>query len=125
MKVLIIGGPRQGEWLELAAIGGHEQKTYVDLLTAETYRIHRLTWAVEGPVKGVAAELFTLPIAVHPSISGPMEPQLAEMALYQVIAAPHVDAFMREHAVPQPMAEPDLAEVIPDTPAEITESDHG
>jgi hypothetical protein len=119
VKYLIIGGKREGEWVELT----HRPTgaTWVDLMTAETYRVRRITWAVQGPIEGVAAELFKLPILVHPSITGPMEPQFAQMGLMQVIAKPHIDAFMREHAEPQPMAEPDLSAAIPDTPAELTE----
>ena len=119
MKYLIIGGPRQGEYVELT----HKPNgaTWVDLMTAETYRVRRLTWAIEGPVKGVAAELYKLPILVHPSLIGPMEPQYAQMGLMQVVAEPHIDAFMREHAEPQDLAEPDLSDVVPDTPAEIVE----
>lgn len=119
MKYLIIGGPREGEWIELTY--RPTGATWVDLMTAETYMVRRVTWAVHGPIAGVAAELFKLPILVHPSITGPMEPQFAQMGLMQVIAKPHIDDFMRQHAERQEMAEPDLSAVVPDTPAELTE----
>lgn len=119
MKYLIVGGPRQGEWVEL----DHRPtgSTWVDLMTAETYVVRRFTWAIEGPLAGVAADLFRLPILVHPTLRGPMEPHFAQMGLMHVIAEPHVDAFMREHGERQEMADPDLAEVVPDTPAEIAD----
>jgi hypothetical protein len=122
VKVLILGGKRQGEWLELAAFAGKDPTTWLDLLTGDTYRIRRMTWAVaDEKHQGHAAELWKLPVAVHPSYvaAGPqVEQQLAEQALSQVITAVYMTAFMREHAVLQEM-EP----VVPDTPAELIEED--
>lgn len=115
MKILIIGGPIQGEWREVVA----GSRTWVDLLRGDTYLIRRFTWAIAHPLTGHAGELFRLPIAVHPSVVGPMEPQIAEQALYNVIALRHIDGFMREHAEPQDLAAVESDVVVPDTPAEL------
>lgn len=120
MKVLILGGKRQGEWLTLAAVAGKDPASWVDLLTGDTYRIRRITWAVEDQRHpGRAGELWKLPVAVHPSYVAAgqqVEQQLAEQALSQVITAAYMTAFMREHAVRQ-----ELEPVVPDTPAELLE----
>lgn len=119
MKVLILGGPRQGEFIELAGRAGRDPATWVDLLTGDTYRIRRITWA-EADIRNPehATALFKLPVAVHPSFTAPGAPeqQLAEMALSQVISQTYIDVFMREHAEPQ-----ELAPVVPDSPAELIE----
>lgn len=117
MKTLIIGGPMQGEWREIASTS----RTWVDLLRGETYMIRKFTWAIANKLTGHAGELFKLPIAVHPSIAQHQlaEAAIAEQALYQVIAKLHIDGFMREHAEPQPMADVDVDVEIPDTPAEL------
>jgi hypothetical protein len=118
VKYLIIGGPRQGEWTELT--DKPSGATWVDLLSAETYTVRWINYAIAGPIAGVAAELWRLGILVHPSFRGPMEGQFVQMGWMQVIAQPHIDAFMRQHGQAQQMAEPELPP-IPDTPAEIVD----
>lgn len=119
MKTLIIGGKRQGEWVTLAAVNGRAPRTWVDLITGDSYRIRYLTWSVQGPLAGHASELFRLPVAVHPSMTGPMEQHLVQAGLMNVIALLHIDEFMRRHAQELPMADPDIT--VPDTPAELTD----
>jgi hypothetical protein len=112
MKALVLGGPRQGEWVD--AMGA----TWVDLMAGETYVIRRVTWAVAG-VGDIAAELWKLPVAVHPSIvaAGPNEGPIAEQVLFGIIATTYMTDFMRANAEPQELAEP--AVTVPPTPAEL------
>lgn len=116
MKVLVIGGRRQGEWQEIAATS----RTWVDLLAGVTHRISYVTWAIEGPLAGSAAELWRLPVAVHPTLKagGPQaEKQLTLLVLHEHIAMLHMNDFMRAHAIRQEMAEPEIQ--VPDTAAEL------
>jgi hypothetical protein len=116
VRALVLGGPREGEWVD--ALGG----TWVDLLAGETYVIRRVTWAVPG-IGDIAAELWKLPVAVHPAIvaAGPNEGPIAEQVLFNIIAKTYMTDFMREHAEPQPLAEPEVT--VPATPAELFDDD--
>lgn len=114
MKALILGGARQGEWVD--ATGG----AWVDLMTGDTYVIRRVTWAVSD-TDGGAQELWKLPVAVHPSIvaAGPNEGPIAEQILFGIIAQMYMTDFMREHAEPQPLDDV----TVPATPAELFDSE--
>lgn len=116
MKVLVVGGPRQGEWAEVSA----NARTWVDLLSGTTHRIAYITWAVEGPLAGSAAELWRLPVAVHPmlrSAGAKAEQEMTLLVLHEHIARLHMNDFMREHAIKQEMADPVIE--VPDTAAEL------
>jgi hypothetical protein len=112
MRALVLGGPREGEWIDVT--GG----TWLDFLTGDTYAVRKVTWAV--PADGDhPAELYKLPVAVHPRIvaMGAAEGQVAEQSLFGLVAKTYMSEFMRAYAEDQTPA-PGPAEV-PETPAEL------
>lgn len=96
MNVLILGGPRQGEWLDLA----DDAVSWLDLLKAETYPIRRINWAVADMATANTRELFVLPIAVHPELLQ-QGPQFEQQAATNALTMIAMTMFMREHAIPQ------------------------
>jgi hypothetical protein len=113
MKALVLGGPRQGEWVD--AMGA----TWVDLLAGETYVIRRVTWKVPATETGLPSERWELPVAVHPSIvaTGPNEGPIAEQVLFTLIARMYMTDFMRAYAENHSAADPEVT--VPPTPAEL------
>lgn len=116
MRAIILGGHRYGEWLDL--VDG--STSYVDLRTAETYLIRRITWAVADQL-GQPAGLYKLPIAVWPGLTqnGPaLEQQNAYNALVSLAMTEYMQAHAEGHEVNLP---PD--ETVPDTPADLFGAD--
>jgi hypothetical protein len=111
-KVLIMGGERTGEWVQvLAGATG-----WVDIRTGTTHRIASLRWAVTDPgLDGmpVVTERYVLRMAVHPQIAAdPASGAIVQQALNNLA----VTELMRAHAERLPAdADPE----VPDTPAPL------
>jgi hypothetical protein len=109
VNVLIIGGTRHGEWIDV--LDG--STAWVDIRTADTYRIRNLGWEVTRIGQGGAeltGENYRVPLAVHPdlTLAGPEQEQEIVTRLLQMLA---MNAFIRAHG------EPVATEPVPDTPA--------
>jgi hypothetical protein len=76
MRVLIMGGTRHGEWLELM----DGSASYLDLMTAETYPIRAITWVTQE--NGGAA--YRVSIAVHPSLTN-LPPQAEQQQVQDAL----------------------------------------
>lgn len=110
MKVLIMGGERHGEWLEL--LDG--QPSFVDLRTADTYPIRAINWATANP-DGTPAGFWRVMIAVHPSLTrlpAPVEQEQVQSALIRMTMTYWMQTFGTE----QPLSDPDRA---PSSPAAL------
>lgn len=120
MRALIIAGPRNGEWVDLA----DGSAMWVDLLTAETYRVRKITYVMSGP-DGTATDMWKLPILVHPQLIGhPQEAQIVQGVLNQMIAEKFMPDYMREFGERQELGD-DAAMLVPDSPAELFRPDGG
>lgn len=110
MKALIIGGDRNGEWID--ALDGSQG--WVDIRTASTHRIRKLTWNIQNMATGEVIEAYTLYAAVHPAIVdlGQGEPAVAG-PMMQSIA---MNEFARAHGEKQEIPEEPKIEV-PSSPA--------
>lgn len=89
MKILIIGGPRHGEWLD--TLDG--VRMWVDLRNAASHVIRKVTSNITDVKTGEVLEAYVLNLAVHPDLTGPYEVQQAGAAL-QILA---VNEFSRTH----------------------------
>jgi hypothetical protein len=93
MKALIVYGLRHGEWIDV--LDG--VNAWVDIRTATTHRIRKITWQVTNVVTGEVTEAYTLMVAVHPDLVGPNEPGVAG-ELLRLLA---MNEFVREHGEAQ------------------------
>lgn len=112
MKVLIIGGDRHGEFVELP----DGAQSWVDLAHGDTYRIAGMRWGVTDPGPDgtpVVTERYKLRLAIHPRIQAdPAAMAIADEGV-KILA---VTEFMRAHAE---ALEPDVLPSAPDTPAPL------
>lgn len=116
MKILILGGPRNGEWVE--ALDG--SRTWVDLQRADTYVIRRIPFAQAGP-DGRPSALWFVHIAAHPSFAGnPKEPEIGQSLFMVIVGTEFMVEYMQRHGEPQPLQEDPP---IPDTPAALFGAD--
>lgn len=104
MKALIIGGRRHGEWQDV--LDG--STAWVDIATADTYRIRKVNWGINDMMTGEMKELYLVRLAVHPDLTGPGEAQQVTHLLSMLA----MSEFVRAHGE---------KEKTPDTPAELTE----
>jgi hypothetical protein len=101
VKVLIIGGPRHGEWIEtLDGIRG-----WVDIRSATTHVVRGIKWAINDVATGEVSEVYDLHLAVHPDLIGPNEPQMVPQLLNMLA----MTAFAREHGEAVQLKVPDTA----------------
>jgi hypothetical protein len=108
MRVLIMGGDRHDEWIELM----DGSPTYVDLRTADTYPIRAINWAITG-TDGHAGRFWRVMIAVHPSLTRlppQMEQEQVQGALFRMTMTHWMETFGTE----QPMSDP-----VPNSPASL------
>lgn len=111
MNALIIGGNRHGEWVDvLDGVAG-----WVDLATATTFRVRKLSWGITRIGAGGAeltGENYTLRLLVHPDLAnlGAAEEQMIVTQMLQMQA---MNLFVRTHGEP---IEPDP---VPETPAAL------
>ena len=94
MKVLIIGGQRHGEFVDDLPDG---IRGWVDIRTATTHVVRRITWAIPDQQTKLIAEAYVLHAAVHPDYQGPDEPAVAGELLRQLA----MNDFMRAHGEAQ------------------------
>lgn len=113
MKALIIGGDRNGEWID--ALDG--STGWVDIRTASTHRIRTLTWNIQNMATGEVLEAYTLHAAVHPAITqlGQGEPQVAGQMLQSIA----MNEFARTHGDNQEIKHEPAAAEVPSTPAAL------
>lgn len=103
MKALIIGGKRNGEWIE--QVDG--AKVWLDIAHADTYVIRTLTWALNDP-SGKLTESFHLHVALHPELAGHPQEQALAMQMLNLFA---MAEFARAHGEPMEIpAEPSAAQ---------------
>lgn len=93
MKALIIYGLRHGEWVDV--LDG--SNAWVDIRTATTHRIRKVTWNVTTVTTSEVKEAYTLRVAVHPDLVGPNEVETAGQLL-QMLA---MNEFVRAHGEAQ------------------------
>jgi hypothetical protein len=103
MKALIIGGDRHGDWVDV--LDGAQ--AWVDIRTAVTHRIRKLTWNVQDIRSGAVTEAYVLHAAVHEELVGPSEPQVVGELLRMLT----MNEFARTHGEKQELPhEPSAAE---------------
>lgn len=96
MKALIIGGDRHGEWIDV--LDGAQ--AWVDIRTATTHRLRKMTWNIQEVRTGTVLEAYVLYAAVHPDLVGPDEPQVVGELLRLLT----MNEFARKYGVKQEMA---------------------
>lgn len=89
MKALIIYGMRHGEWVDV--LDG--STAWVDIRTATTHTIRKITWQVTNVVTSEVSEAYTMLVAVHPDLVGQNEFAVAGQFL-QMLA---MNEFARAH----------------------------
>jgi hypothetical protein len=108
MKALIIGGDRHGEWVDVLDGAG----AWVEIRTADTFRIRKLGWEVTRIGQGgpeLTGEKYKVVLAIHPMIAtGDLAEQQIVTQMIQMMA---MNLFIRTHG------EPVDPEPVPDTPA--------
>lgn len=92
MKALIIGGTRNGEWLN--TLDG--AKVWLDIVHADTYPIRRITWTLND-TEGAVTEAFHLYLAVHPEITAHPQEQAIVGQMMNLLA---MAEFARKHGEP-------------------------
>lgn len=111
MNALIIGGPRNGEWIEvLDGVRG-----WVDIRNATTHVIRNITWTLTDH-ESKPTEAFALHLAVHPEIVGPQEQAIAGQMLNLLAMAEFARAHGEKLEIPE---EPSPVIIVPSTPAEL------
>jgi hypothetical protein len=117
MKALIIGGDRHGEWIDV--LDG--SCAWVDIRTADTFRIRKLGWEVtrlgEQGME-LTGEKYKVVLAVHPLIASG-DAMLEQQVVTQMIQMMAMNLFIRTHG------EPVDPEPVPDTPAGLFGPDGG
>jgi hypothetical protein len=111
-KVLILGGDRHGEWVDVFA----GSSGWVNIRTGDTHRIASMKWAVTDPGPDgtpVVVERYDLKMAIHPRVAADQQSLAIAQAAVQQLA---MTEFMRQHAITLPAAETVPA---PDTPAPL------
>lgn len=93
MKALIVYGLRHGEWIDV--LDG--TNAWVDIRSATTHPIRKLTWQVTNVVTSAVTEAYTMLVAVHPDLTGPNEMQVV-VQLLQMLAT---NEFARTHGEAQ------------------------
>lgn len=111
MNALIIGGNRHGEWVDvLDGVAG-----WVDLATATTFRVRKITWAITRIGEGGAeltGESYHLRLLVHPDLAD-LGPQQEQQVVTELLRMQAMNLFVRTHGEP---IEPDP---VPETPAAL------
>jgi hypothetical protein len=106
VKALIIGGARHGEWQDV--LDGVQ--AWVNLRDASTYRIRRANSAITDAATGEVKEVYVIPLAVHPDLLGPREPeyvgQLLNALAMNEFARAHGERLENKADDPQPPGEP-------------------
>lgn len=93
MKILIIGGPKNGEWIETA----DGAKVWLDLVHASTHAIRRITWTINA-LDGTPVEAYVLHLAVHPELAGHPQEQVLTIQMLNMIS---MAEYARTHGEPQ------------------------
>jgi len=106
VKALIVGGERHGEWQDV--LDG--STAWVNIRTADTYRVRRVNWGINDFVTGEVKEVYYLHVAVHPELTGPGEQQRVP----QLLSLLAMSAFVRAHGE---------KDQVPDTVEELTQAD--
>jgi hypothetical protein len=111
MNVLVIGGHKHGEWMELP----DGAQAWVDLETATTHRIRKLGWGItELGEEGMelTGENYDLCLAVHPdlTLNGPVFEQQVVTQMLQMMA---MNAYVRTNGTRRAQD----ATKVPDSPA--------
>jgi len=111
MKVLVIGGERSGEWVDV--LDGAQ--AWVDIRTGDTFRIAHIDWAVQKPGEDGLIEVverYRIRLAIHPEIAAvPGSGQIINQAVSN-LAMTH---FARAEGEPLELEPPKA----PDTPAAL------
>ena len=103
MNILIIGGPKNGEWIE--TIDG--AKVWLDIVHATTHPITTITWGLTD-AEGRPTEAFRLHLAVHPGITGHPQAQALVTQMLNLLA---MAEFARAHGEPlETPSEPSAAQ---------------
>jgi hypothetical protein len=113
MQAMIVGGERNGEMVDV--LDG--STAWVNIRTAETYRVRAITWAVGDPATGQPVELWRLMILVWPGLSM-QGPQIEQEMATSIVTGMAMGEYMRAHAVAQELPAPTALE-IPDSPAAL------
>jgi len=116
MKALIIGGERHGEWVDVLDGAG----AWVDIRTADTFRIRKLGWEVTRIGQGgpeLTGEKYKVVLAIHPLVA--TGDALEQQIVTQMIQMMAMNLFIRTHG------EPVDPEPVPDTPAGLFGPDGG
>lgn len=98
MMILVIGGEKHGKWVE--TLDGVQ--AWVDIVSATTYRIRKLTWGITAMDPATfemrVTDSFVLRLAIHPAIAGrPDEPGIVQ-EMVRMIA---MNEFIRAHGEKQ------------------------
>jgi hypothetical protein len=92
VKVLVIGGERHGEWIEVF----DGTRIWCDLARAVNHVIRKLTWNVQS-LKGEVTEAYVIYVAVHEQLQGPDEPAVVG----ELLRALTMNEFARAHGEAQ------------------------
>jgi hypothetical protein len=118
VKILIIGGPRNGEWVDELPDG---VRGWVDIRSADTHVVRRITWTITD-MDGKVIDAYVLHLAVHPLMTGPNEQTVAGQMLNMLAMAEFARAHGDRQEIPE---EPAAADRAPNSPAGLFGPDGG
>lgn len=111
MKALVIGGPKNGDWIE--TVDG--AKVWLDIVHADTYVIRDITWTITD-MKGQVVDAYRLYLAVHPQIVSSGQEQALAGQLLNLIA---MTEFARAHGEQLETPKEPSPIVVPNNAAEL------
>lgn len=92
MRVMILGGPRSGEQLDLPDGAG----AWVDLREALTYPARAITWVTTDHATGAVLQRFKLPVVVWPGFMT-MGPQQEQAQVNNALIQLAMTTYMQIH----------------------------
>lgn len=93
MNVLVIGGPKHGEWIEVF----DGTRVWIDIANAAQHVVRTVTSNVQDIQTGAVLEAYTLHVAVHEQLQGPTEPAVVS----QLISLLAMNEYSRAHGEAQ------------------------
>lgn len=109
MKALVIGGPRDREWIEVP----DGLAMWIDLAHGDSLPVAYIRW---DTVADGAHRRYRLPVAVHPSMAADIA------AVQNAVIALAMTAFMEAHVPAEDLPTPPQV-VVPDSPATLFGAD--
>jgi hypothetical protein len=112
VKILIIGGQRNGEWVDGLPDG---IRGWVDIRSADTHIVRRITWTITD-MENKVVDAYVLHLAVHPLMTGPEEQAMAGQMLNMLAMTEFARAHGDKQEIPE---EPAVEDRAPSSPAAL------